>query len=155
MKRNLLLILCLAFCAIQNSFAQNGLTADTLKYSSGGKNGFCIDAKNNKWIATFRGLLKFDGSKWTIYDSTNSSIKDRRITAIDADSNAIWLGTFSAGVVKYDGDTTWKNYTTKDSLPDNRITCIKAKKGKVCVGTLHGISVFNGTAWKKYLLKMG
>lgn len=33
-----------------------------------------IDKKNNKWIGTLNGLVKYDGVNWTIFNTSNSPL---------------------------------------------------------------------------------
>jgi ligand-binding sensor domain-containing protein len=65
-----------------------------------------IDGSGDKWIGTENGLAKFDGTKWTIYNTLNSALPNNDIQAIIIDGNGNkWIGTFGGGFVKYDGKT--------------------------------------------------
>lgn len=65
----------------------------------------------------------------------------------------VWAGTEDKGVWRYSPATrTWMQFTAKDGLGDDNaysLTC--DKQGRVWAGTLgHGVSVFNGKAWRTY-----
>jgi len=79
------------------------------------------------------------------------------ITSLCRDTTGhVWIGTEDQGVWRCDpaapAGQQYTHYTTKDGLGDDNayaLTCDKA--GRVWVGTLnHGVSVFNGKAWRTY-----
>ena len=80
-----------------------------------------IDGSGNKWIGTWNGgLAKFDGTNWTVYNTSNSGLPDNAVCciAIDGSGNK-WIGTYDGGLAKFDG-TNWTVYNTSNSgLPDN------------------------------------
>ena len=54
-----------------------------------------IDGSGNKWIGTDGGgLAKYDGTNWTVYNTSNSGLPDNRVhsIAIDGSGNK-WIGT--------------------------------------------------------------
>ncbi|MCS7054098.1 MAG: T9SS type A sorting domain-containing protein, partial [Ignavibacterium sp.] len=61
-----------------------------------------IDAQGNKWIGTYGGLAKFDGTNWTVYKTSNSGLPNNevRALAIDALGNK-WIGTGGGGLAVY------------------------------------------------------
>lgn len=112
-----------------------------------------IDKQNNKWIGTYLsyyyanepvigtngGLIKFDDSNWTIYNSTNSGLPSNSISAISVDSAGNkWIAT-RKGLAKFD-DTNWTIFNEANSgLPDNIITAIKIdESGNKWIGTNNG-----------------
>ena len=58
------------------------------------------------WIATWNGLVRYDGYQFKIYqpDSTNPySINERNISKTDEDSEGnLWISTWSDGINKFD-----------------------------------------------------
>ena len=67
------------------------------------------------------GLAEFDGTNWTIYNTSNSGLPDDIINSFTIDSRGnIWIGTGS-GLAKFDG-TDWTVFNTSNSsLPDNNV----------------------------------
>lgn len=59
--------------------------------------GFCQDTEGYIWIATNKGLLRFDGNSYDIYrheDSDPTSISDSRILGVMCDSKGrVWVAT--------------------------------------------------------------
>lgn len=113
-------------------------------------NTVTIDNFDVKWIGTGgAGLVKFDGSNWTLYSTFNSSIPDNYVNAIaiDAYSNK-WIGT-SNGLAKFDG-VNWTIYRTANSgLPSNSIRTVAiGYAGNVWIGTAFGgVAKFGGSNW--------
>ncbi len=71
-----------------------------------------VDSDDNIWISTLEnGLMKFDGTDFTTYNTENSSLPSNRISDIDIDKNGnIWLAMPTKGVAKFDRKTTWTAY---------------------------------------------
>lgn len=73
------------------------------------------DPQENLWLG-FRSspwLIKYDGTNWSNFDSTNSPFAKNRICCIafDVDNN-MWIGSYK-GLIKYDGT----NWTTMWAIP--------------------------------------
>ena len=107
------------------------------------------------FTALHRGLIKFDGSNWTVFDSTNSGIYDYNyITSIAVDAtHNIWVGTWHQGLVNYNG-STWSTYDTSNTLELNGQgnsfgVFIDPANTKWIYGTGKIIS-YNDTVWTIY-----
>ncbi len=61
-----------------------------------------IDGSGNKWIGTWAGLAKFNGTNWTVYNTSNSGLPDDGVLsfAIDGSGNK-WIGTYKGGLAVY------------------------------------------------------
>ena len=80
-----------------------------------------IDGSGNKWIGPLGGVAEFDGSNWTVYNTSNSGLPDNNIfsLAIDGSGNK-WIGTYEGGLAVYNEGgvvTGVNNITTK--LPND------------------------------------
>lgn len=75
------------------------------------------------WLATDKGLIKYDGLSIKVYDE-KSGLPERYITclAIDQEEN-LWLGTRSSGYVKYDGNK-FTNYPIDSIALDKQVSKI-------------------------------
>jgi|GEM_PF-3992325 len=68
-----------------------------------------IDAQGNIWIGTGefpdgggRGLAKFDGEAWRVYNTGNSELPHDRVVALAIDAQEdIWIGTRLRGLAVY------------------------------------------------------
>ena len=100
-----------------------------------------IDGSGNKWIGTDGGgLVKFDDTSWTVYNTSNSGLPDNYIhsIAIDGSGNK-WIGTHGGltefnegGVVSVEENPTIKEIISNEYLlsqnypnPFNPSTTIK------------------------------
>ncbi len=110
-----------------------------------------IDGAGNKWLGTFEGLKKFDGTNWTTYSTSNSAIPGLTVLNVEIDLEGnIWVGTYN-GVGKFNG-STWQVYNTGNStLRNNQVNKILCdSQGRIWVGTQDGLSSFINGTWTGY-----
>lgn len=86
-----------------------------------------VDSKDNVWIGC-DGLIKYDGTKFTQYNTSNSPIPEDFVYSIAIDSkDNVWFTSCrfrEGGFVKFDG-TNWKIFTPENSdLPVNTVKSI-------------------------------
>jgi ligand-binding sensor domain-containing protein len=107
---------------------------------------------NNIWIGTLGGgLAKFDGTNWTVYDTSNSMLSDNGVLALAVDGNNIWIGT-GGGLGMFDG-TNWTEYNeSNSSLPDNSVRSLAIDDNdNIWIGTYEGgLAKFDGINWTVY-----
>ncbi|MFY9225158.1 MAG: hypothetical protein WAQ98_20965 [Blastocatellia bacterium] len=74
------------------------------------------------WIASTGGITRFDGVKFTNFNSYNASvIISNRITTLSEDLKGnIWVGTEDKGIYKYQ-QGKFINYSTDAGLPKAQI----------------------------------
>jgi PAS domain S-box-containing protein len=74
------------------------------------------------WLGTFGGLARFDGIKFTVFDTGNTpELLSNRILCLHQDRDgALWIGTEDGGLTRY-ARGRFTTYTTKDGLPTNFI----------------------------------
>ena len=100
------------------------------------------DNSGNIWIGTDSGLVKFNGSTFILYNTSNG-MPAKRVSCIDVVGNQVYVGT-NAGLSRFDG-TNFYNYSTITStLPDNNIMSIKAETAsKIWLGGNSRLIEFN------------
>ena len=116
-------------------------------------NDVLVDPFGNLWVATVRGLAKFDGTVWTIYDrSTGLKYNNVKYLTVDQ-SGSIWLAYSGTRYFsKLNADSTFTDYT----IPSTSIRDIHAgPNGNIWIGTYGaGAYKFDGTNFTQYK-KMG
>ncbi|MCC6448831.1 MAG: hypothetical protein IT215_09135, partial [Chitinophagaceae bacterium] len=99
-----LFFLTIIWAYSQLLFAQNGVTSFPIPFPGSVKTTIKIDSLGNKWIGTNnKGLIKFDGVNFTLYDTTNCAIPDMTIFDLTVDSSSnLWIGS-KKGLSQFDG----------------------------------------------------
>ena len=105
--------------AVIYNFKDYGLPDETIIYD------LAIDHKNNVWLGSDYGLIKYDHKKFTLFNKTNSDIAEDVVWSIAVDeNNVLWLASCwskMGGLVKFD-EKNWTLYTPQNSkMPINLI----------------------------------
>ena len=119
-----------------------------------------LNNEGNIWfgLSTFEGLgyglVKYDGTNFTIYNTSNSGLPGNYISALCFDEEGVlWIGCSSGYgyLVKFD-DVNWTVYNSNNSpLPaDKPIKSITIDPTKLWVGTYGGLFSFDGSNWESY-----
>ena len=111
------------------------------------------------WIGTSsKGVIKYDGNSWKVYDPQNTILPCTSIHSLAIENSPtdtsymVWIGT-GCGLVKFDG-TNWEIFNVGDES-DSRVDAIVFDKGGVTfgngvmyVGTFMGIfGIFENGSW--------
>lgn len=112
------------------------------------------DKAGNIWLATWHGIIKYDGKIFTNYTLKENLIRFHVVTLFEDSHGNIWFGTARGGVYYHDpsatpstGEKSFTLFTTKDGLPDNTVNCIaEDKEGNIWFGTEQGASRYNPSA---------
>lgn len=111
--------------------------------------GIESDASGKVYLATFAGLVVWDGVSFNLY-TTDQGLPGNRIYSIAIDKKGeVWLGT-SAGLACYHRDGKIDAYTRSDGLPDDIVWDIEPAADGLWLATHGGICRFeNGvfTVW--------
>lgn len=98
------------------------------------------------WLGTADGLARFDGVRFTVFDSGGTpEITNDYVKALWAGRRGdLLVGTYGGGLVRLrDGGFT--SYTTKDGLPSQEVHCAyEDRSGNVWIGTTNGLTRFQG-----------
>ena len=86
--------------------------------------------------------------KWEVIAKETLKVKDGNISAISADGDDIWIGTWNGGTVRFSRSTgeTKIFIQGKESLVDNTVRAIEVTGRKVWVGTSQGLSYYSKTS---------
>ena len=116
-------------------------------------NAMLQDHRGYIWIGTFGGLARFDGERFTVFDSANTPGfgSDQISSLYESRSGTLWIGTVDGGLIRLqDGVAT--TYTERDGLPNRWVTSIRGDvEGKVWINTAAGgVAHFAGTKLEAY-----
>ncbi len=95
------------------------------------------------WLATEGGLVRFDGLKFTTYDSQNTpALHSNNIRALLEDQqHALWIGT-ADGLTEFAAGRT-AVFTREQGLPNNSIwSVVQTADGRLSVLTASGLAEF-------------
>jgi ligand-binding sensor domain-containing protein/signal transduction histidine kinase len=98
------------------------------------------------WIGTQKGLARFDGARFTVFNPENSpGLKSANVTALCAASDGtLWIGTESGGVTRRQQD----NFTFLGDLAAKTIRCIyETSDGGIWFGTTIGLFRWQQNKW--------
>ncbi len=102
-----------------------------------------VDSKDDKWVSTWNGAFRYDGSGWTQFDTTNGLPSEIVNCVAGGQNNTVWVGT-NDGASMYNGKT-WATFNTNNSsIISDAINAITVDTyGNVWFATPNGVSVYN------------
>jgi ligand-binding sensor domain-containing protein len=105
------------------------------------------DRKGNIWIASWEGIIRYDGKSFTNITSKVSSA--RFFSVLEDRKGNFWFATVGSGVYYYDGKY-FQHFTTKEGLGGNIVLSIyEDKKGNIWFGA-GGLSRYDGKSFRNY-----
>ncbi len=152
----------LSCLAILYSCKNDNPVPEVFKLPSQIINRIVIDNKGVKWIATEKGVVSFDGTKWTAYSDSKSlsigSVTDLVLEPVSG-INSVWLAT-KVGLSFFDLATnpiSFKNFNKKETgiLSDTVLSLGIDKSNIKYLGTAKGLSILNGTKWDQFFGRLG
>jgi ligand-binding sensor domain-containing protein/serine phosphatase RsbU (regulator of sigma subunit) len=117
-----------------------------------------VDKKNNLWIGTNEGIVKYDLNNQAIRTfRTIDGLSDNDISCLfEDDKGKIWIGTAKKGVTLFDGKN-FKKFNKENGLNYNSISSISEDgENRIWIGTEGGGAfVYNGRSFQNYKTKDG
>ncbi len=108
------------------------------------------DTNGNYWLATWHGIIKYDGKIFTNFTLKEGLIHFHVTTAFEDFKGNIWFACPRGGIYRYDGKS-FTLFTVKDGLPDNTANCItEDQNGNIWFGTENGACYFDGKKFTIY-----
>lgn len=130
----------------ENQTLQKGLSQNTI-------NCLLQDQQGYMWFGTWDGLNKYDGYKFTIYNTQNGLSNETINTLLEADDGKIWVGTEN-GLNCIDRKTGeirifYHDPDDSTSLSNNWINSLyQDQPGRIMVCTPSGLNVLNTKSGK-------
>ena len=118
---------------------ENGLPQDSVHVILQTRDGYI-------WLGTEGGLVRFDGLRFTIYDTQNTpGLKSNTVQGLaEAPDGALWIGT-AGGVVRH-RESQFRSFGIESGLPSENVWSVNIdKEGVLWVGTAGGFAeLLNG-----------
>ncbi len=109
------------------------------------------------WLGTHGGLARFDGVKFTVFDTGNTAgLRSNRILALCEDgAGNLWIGTQNGGLVRY-SQGSFTTYTTREGLPDENVfDLLTDGRGNLWASTPKGLARFTDGRFTVYTTRDG
>jgi ligand-binding sensor domain-containing protein len=109
------------------------------------------------WVATFGGLVRFDGVSFTLFDGggANGPRSSGAHTLYEDRHRALWIGTEHGGVTRY-ADGTFTSFTTRDGLPIDGVSYIQGdRQGRLWLATSEGLVRYQNGRFRTFTTKDG
>jgi diguanylate cyclase (GGDEF)-like protein len=111
-----------------------------------------IDDRGVIWIASSRGLARFDGKNWKTL-SLRDGLESLDLGVVSQAQGSIWIAYRDAlGMTRLQGpNLTPSHITVQEGLHSNQVYAIKSdQKGRIWVSTDAGMDVFDAGRWRHY-----
>jgi len=126
----------------------NGLPQNTIS-------GLCQAADGYLWLATFDGLARFDGVRFTTFKMADApGIRSNRFDSILCAANGdLWAATEWSGITRYHNGQ-FITYTTENGLPSNEVKKVIGD-GAGHIWALSGLSIVRWDAARSRFVDSG
>jgi ligand-binding sensor domain-containing protein len=105
------------------------------------------------WVGTDEGIAVFNGSSWSVLDTSNGNLPSVKVNDIAILSNGEVFVATDAGIGHYNG-STWGHITNQNSpLLVNKVRSLDVDDNdKLWIGTFSGggLMSYDGSSWEEY-----
>jgi len=109
------------------------------------------------WLGSSRGLIRFDGARFTVFDSASvPELEERNVRALlEGADGSLWIGTHGGGLVRFK-EGRWRAWSVRDGLADGHVLALaETRDGSLWIGTRAGLSRFKDGAFTTYGIRDG
>ena len=78
------------------------------------------------WLATYEGLVRFDGVRFAVFDTSNTAAITIGLTRtlVEDRTGALWIGFDGGGLVRY-ANGRFEQYTKRSGLTDDHVFALR------------------------------
>jgi ligand-binding sensor domain-containing protein/serine phosphatase RsbU (regulator of sigma subunit) len=119
--------------------SKDGLPQDTVQAIAQTRDGYL-------WLGTLEGLARFDGVRFTTFDTGNTpELRHNVVLALAAGQGGeLWIGTYGGGLYRHQGGV-FKRFSMADGLPSDHVRAVYlAPGGALWIGTTGGLAKIEG-----------
>ncbi|GLR17616.1 ligand-binding sensor domain-containing protein [Portibacter lacus] len=100
------------------------------------------DKNGDIWLATWNGIIKYDGKVFTNYTNMAGLRRYRVFCILEDSKDNLWFGMIGGGAYKYDGKE-FTNFSSADGMSDDNVECItEDADGNIWFGHDLGVSIY-------------
>jgi ligand-binding sensor domain-containing protein/signal transduction histidine kinase len=144
------LLICAACCGAARADSLAGYTRHVWQASDGlpeqTVQAFAQTADGYLWIGTTGGLVRFDGSHFTVFDRENTpALHENSVFCLMVSRDgALWIGTEGGGLARY-AHGQFRSYTTQQGLSNDFVrSLVQDAQGNIWAGTDNGLLKLEG-----------
>jgi ligand-binding sensor domain-containing protein len=113
------------------------------------------DRNGNIWLASWKGIIKYDGKTFTNYTLKDGLIRFHIISCYADKKGNLWFSTARGGVYRYDG-RSFRLFTMDHGLADNSVSSFaEDPKGNLWLATDKGASRYDGKTFTNFTTENG
>jgi ligand-binding sensor domain-containing protein len=131
---------------INNSWVRLNIPPHNL-FGSFHINDMCFDEGNNLWIASYPGLIKFDGTDATYFSPYLNNFPEYEVRCLDIDMNGNIIAGVNDGIVIQNGNGWITRIIPDPPYSDLKVWDIAVKNNDLWLGTSSGLVKYDGSEW--------
>ena len=114
------------------------------------------DTQGDLWLATYRGLGRYDGQNWRTFTTKDGLTENRTRALLQDREGYLWIGTLDGGVSRYDMNS-FTTFSKSDGLAEDQVFCVmQDRDGIFWFGHRGaGISRYDGQTFTTWTTKDG
>lgn len=113
-------------------------------------NSMCVDQDNNLWIATFPGVIRFDGTHATYYSYYLNNFPAWEVFCLDIDQSGRVIAGFNGGIAVWDGTEWTTNRMINPPVTDDKVWDLCMIDNYMMMATSGGLVRYDGLNWEYY-----